>query len=888
MRFRIILFLILFSLAAVAQEASKPIKIPKRVYTTQRLGAQGITLDGNPTEAAWEAVPWSEGFTERQPDENTPPSQQTHFKVLYDNRFIYFAYEALDDAPDSIVRRMGRRDDFPGDWVEVNIDSYHDLRTGFSFTLSVSGVRGDEAISQNGNNWEGNWNPIWFAKTQTNARGWTGEVRIPLSQLRFGPEADKVWGLQVQRNLFRKDERSTWQYIPQAAAGWVSEFGELHGLKGIPPQKQVEIAPYVVAQTERYEKEEGNPFAPGKNSKLSAGVDGKVAITTNLMLDFTVNPDFGQVEADPSQVRIDGFQAYFEERRPFFIENRNIFDYRLTGSEAGGDYDADLLFYSRRIGAKPHGYPSLKSNQYASVPDKTSILGAAKLSGKTRTGWSIGLLESVTSREVALIDEEGSRKTEVIEPMTNYLVGRLQKDIDGGNTVVGGIFTAVNREEDLQGQIHKAAYSSGLDFLHFWKSRTWYYRGNLTISRVEGSANAIYQTQTAFEHLFDRTNIKEAKLDSTRTSLTGTGGTFVLGKGGGRNGKHGEVFKFETGFTWRSPQLELNDIGFMLTANEINHFAWAGYQFQKPIAAFRNARISYNHWARTDFSGQLLYVAFNANAHGMFKNYWSAGLGGDINPYEISNNALRGGSSLRKPPGADIWGYINSDGRKKVRAELSITHAWGFQHTVLYRDYSIGLFAQPRNALNISLSAGFNRFWRRQDQYVDRVTYHGAQRTIVGSVDQQTLRLTLRVNYNLTPDLTIQYYGQPYINRPLYSHFGYVVDALNPNYEKRFHIFSGSEIRSNDGYEVDENGDGTADYSFARPDFNFVQFRSNLVIRWEYKHGSEIYLVWSQGSTPDVGNDLNSPLQSSLFENVFNQRQAKNIGLIKWTYRFLK
>jgi hypothetical protein len=862
--------------------------VVKRQYTTARANTQSVKLDGVPDEQAWDAVQWSENFIQHEPVQNAPPSQQSHFKILYDNKYLYIAYQCFDSAPDSIVKRMARRDEFPGDWMEINIDSYHDLRTGFSFTLSVSGVRGDEFISSDGNNWDGNWNPIWYAKTHIDDKGWTAEVKIPFSQLRYGNEEDKVWGIQVQRRIFRKEERSTWQYIPRNSGVWVSGFGELHGLKGIPSQKQIEIAPYVLAQTSKYKKEEGNPFATGTDSKISAGLDGKVAVTSDLILDFTVNPDFGQVEADPSQVRIDGFQNYFEEKRPFFIESRNIFDYQLTGSSAGGDYDQDLLFYSRRIGSSPHGYPRLAAGEYAKIPDNTSILGAAKFSGKTKNGWSIGVLESITQRSKAEIDHDGARREELVEPLTSYFVGRLQKDVKGGNTVLGGIFTCVNREKGLDNILHQAAYSGGLDFLHFWKNRTWYLKGNVVASQVQGTPEAIYYTQTAFEHLFQRTNIREATVDDQRTSLTGTGGTFKLGKRGGKAGKWGEVFKFETGATWRSPQLELNDIGFMLTADEINHFTWGGYEFQKPFSVFRNGRISYNHWARWDFSGQFLYLAFNVNTHATFKNYWQTGVGVDWNPYEVSNYALRGGSSLRKPAGWGHFAYINTDTRDKVWARLDISNAWGFQHTVQYNNYSLTLAAQPLDALNVSLSAGVTNFWRKQDQFVDQLSYNNELRTIVGEVHQRTMRFTLRLNYSITPDLTVQYYGQPFITRPLYQNFGYVLDPLNSSYENRFHKFTDAEIQSKDGaLQVDENHDGNPDYSFSNPGFNFAQFRSNLVIRWEYRPGSEIFLVWSQGCTPDVANDLDSPLAKSLFGNVFSQ-SSKNIGLIKFTYRFLK
>ena len=467
--------------------------IVKKKYFTMRLTG-AITLDGIPNEEAWNAVDWGGDFIQWVPNEGKLPSQQTKFKILYDEKFLYIAYRCYDLSPDSIVKRMGRRDEFPGDWVEINIDSYHDLRTAFSFTLSVSGVRGDEFVSNDGNYWDANWNPIWFSKTHVDSEGWTAEVKIPFSQLRYNNEAEKIWGFQITRRLFRKEERSFWQYIPQSSGLWVSMFGELHGIKDIPVHRQVEIAPYVIVQADKYKKEIGNPFAKGLDKRLAAGVDGKFAVTNDLILDFTINPDFGQVEADPSEVRIDGFQNFFDERRPFFVESRNIFDYQLTGSEAGGDYDADLLFYSRRIGSSPHGYPTLSNGEFMKYPQSTSILGAAKFSGKTKQGVSIGILESITERETATIAYSGQKRKELVEPLTSYFVGRLQKDYHGGNTIVGGIITAVNREQGLNDLLNRSAFSGGVDFLHYWKNRFWYVRGNVVFSHVQGTKEAILNT----------------------------------------------------------------------------------------------------------------------------------------------------------------------------------------------------------------------------------------------------------------------------------------------------------------------------------------------------------------------------------------------------------
>ena len=861
--------------------------IVKKKYFTSHLNGT-ITLDGVPDEEAWNAVEWGGDFIQWLPNEGKPPSQQTNFKILYDERFLYIAYRCYDVATDSIIKRMGRRDEFPGDWVEINIDSYHDLRSAFSFTLSVSGVRSDEFISNDGNYWDANWNPIWFAKTKVDKEGWTAEVKIPLSQLRYNNEPEKVWGFQITRRLFRKEERSFWQYIPQNSGVWVSRFGELHGLKNIPVHRQVEIAPYIIVQADKYKQELGNPFADGFDKKLAAGIDGKLAVTNDLILDFTINPDFGQVEADPSEVRIDGYQNFFSERRPFFVESRNIFDYQLTGSEAGGDYDADLLFYSRRIGGTPHGYPNLRNGEFISLPQSTSILGAAKFSGKTKKGLSVGILESVTERETATIYYNGEKRKELVEPLTNYFVGRLQKDFNGGNTIIGGIITAVNRESGMNDILHRAAYSGGLDFLRYWKNRTWYVRGNVVFSNVQGTEKAIVNTQTAFEHLFQRTDAREVHVDSTRTSLTGAGGTIRFGKIGGRTGRHGEVFKFETGLTFRSPQLELNDIGFMLTANEINHFTWAGLHFQKPFSIFRTARLNYNHWLRWDYSGRFTYLAFNVNSHATFKNNWQAGTGLTWAAFGISNNALRGTTAIRRLPGLGHNLYVTSDSRKKVYANLSLFNYWGFQNLMKTNDAQFDLSFQPLDALRVVLSAEYSYAMRKQDQFVSNVAYNDLTRSIVGQVKQKTLRFTGRLSYNITPDLTVQYYGQPYITRPLYSNFAYVSSPLAKKMSDRFYVYSPNQISfNNNEYSVDENMDGTVDYSFYRPDFNFVQFRSNFVVRWEYRAGSELYFVWSQGNTPNVINDLDTPITESLFDNAFSQG-ARNIFLIKCTYRFLR
>jgi hypothetical protein len=658
------------------------------------------------------------------------------------------------------------------------------------------------------------WNPIWDLVTHIDSLGWTVEARIPFSQLRFSDGPDPVWGIQVQRRIFRKEERSTWQYIPHHCAGWVSEFGELRGLTALPNTKQIELAPYVSAQTERYEAEAGNPYADGTDGKVNIGLDGKLAVTRDMILDFTINPDFGQVEADPGALRLDGYEIFFDERRPFFIESRNLFDYQLTGSIAGGQYDGDQLFYSRRIGGAPHVTPELADNEYSDIPDFTSILGAGKFSGKTRKGVSIGILESLTKSEHAEISDGIHSREELVEPLTNYFVARGIKDYNKGNTVLGGIFTAVNRKEGLP-QLHAAAYSGALDYLHYWKNKWWFFNAKLMLSRVEGSHEAISNTQSGFVHLFQRTDADYIEFDSTRQSLMGTGGTIKVGKFGGTPNAMGALLKFESGVTWRSPELELNDIGFLQTSDIIDHFTWIGYQFQQPFSIFRNAGVNYNHWAYWDFGGRFTYAQFNVNANGWFKNNWMIGTGFDWNPFEISNNALRGTTALRKPPGYGVFASISSDERKKIVASFNYNGGHGFEKAVQFRGFFFQIRFQPSDAFQFSFAPSYNRTIRLQDQFVDNITFGPQTRSIVSYVNNESFSLATRFNYYINPDLSIQFYGEPYIFRAIYKDYGYVTDPLNKSYFDRFHRYAENEISfAGSEASVDENGDGEVDYTF--------------------------------------------------------------------------
>lgn len=850
--------------------------IEKRVYTTKSIPVQASpVIDGKLDDKSWEAVAWTCDFVEREPDENTDPTEQTKFKIIYDKKYLYLAFKCYDKSPKDIVKRLSRRDGFEGDWVEVNIDSYNDKRTGFSFTSSVSGVKGDEFISNNGNIWDGSWNPIWFLKTNIDEEGWTAELKIPFSQLKFGNAEEQVWGIQVQRRFFRAEERSVWQRIPQDAPGWVSQFGELRGLKGIEPQQQLEIQPFVVAQAETYQKEEGNPFRPGSDEKINGGVDAKIGITNDLTLDLTINPDFGQVEADPAAIALDGFQVFFKEQRPFFVENKNIFDFAFADG-------SDNIFYSRRIGRSPQGFVSLGSDEFAQKPNNTTILGAAKFSGKTKNGWSVGVLETVTDKEHAKISNGIANRKELVEPLTNYFVARAQKDFNNRNSYIGTIFTSTlrNLEDGELNFLRKSAFTGGVDFQHNWKNRKYFLNGNFVASHISGSKEAITLTQQSLTHLFQRVDASHVAVDPTKTSLIGTGGKIQIGKSSEGH------WRYNGAFMWRSPELEINDIGFLRQADEIKQTSNVYYQTLKPFGSFRKINLGFNQFAGFDFEGNFNRLQTGINTTLNFKNNWIVNSEVVYKPFIYTNTILRGGPRFRFSEEAFKYITVNSDARKKFRYNFGVYDSTGKENSYSYLEFDSGFTYQPFNAFTFTLSPNYN-INKNKTQYVTEADYVSQKRYITASLEQNTLSATLRLDYSINPNLTIQYYGQPFISRGLYKSFNYITNPTAHNYKDRVAIYNPAQIgyaSATDSYLVDEDRNGVVDYEIANPDFSEVQFRSNLVVRWEYIPGSELFFVWSQGL-----NGMANP-REDLFRGLDSQildKKPENIFLIKATYRFV-
>lgn len=852
-----------------------------KAYVTSHLQGHPPHIDGRLDDPAWEQVPWGGGdFIQVSPDAGASPTIQTKFKILYDEKNLYIAFRNYDPEPNKIVSRMSRRDGFEGDWVEVNIDSYYDKRTAFSFTSSVSGVKGDEYVSNNGSNWDSNWDPIWYLQTSVDADGWIAELRIPLSQLRFADKPEHTWGLQITRRFFRNEERSLWQYIPPDASGWVHLFGELQGIKGIKPQHQLEIQPYILARTESFEKEEGNPFVTGKSSGIDVGLDAKIGITSDITLDLTVNPDFGQVEADPSQVNLSAFQLFFQERRPFFIEGNNTLTFPVVG------FWNNNLFYSRRIGRQPQGEIETDPDdeddgvdEYVRSKNNTTILGAAKLTGKNKKGFSWGILESVTALEKTDVDSAGVSRSMAIEPRTNYFVSRFQQDINKGNTVVGGMFTATNRDIDDKHLkwLHDDAYTGGIDVLHNWKERTYYITAKAMMSHVKGSTDAIRHTQESAERYFQRPDNDHENVDSTRRSLAGTGGLLMYGKQSGK-------LVYEAGLIWHSPEFETNDIGFMPFTDFLTQWTWMQYRILKPVGIFRSMRFNAVQYLDWDFDRRNTGEGYDLDGSLEFKNFWAFSAGTSYRVFGISNADLRGGPAIRYPGSVNLWMNASTDRRKKLQLGVSPQWLQGFDNYSDVKTIDFTFNYRPVNALSVAAIPSFS-INRNTMQYVTTQSSGGTDRYIVGEINQTTARLTMRMTYMITPNLSIQYYGQPFGTSGEYTNYKYITDADARRYEQRYFPVPSSWLTLNeDEYSVDENQDGTAEYTFDKPDFNFGQFRSNMVLRWEYIPGSTLFLVWTQEMNGDFYGDK-SPAHDRYTFNFVDK--PHNIFLVKFTYRFV-
>lgn len=852
----------------------------KKQYRAEKLSSAPV-IDGILDDEAWmNEGTWIDDFTQYEPYNGGRSSQKTEFKILFDNNNIYVAIRAFDTSPDSIVRRLTRRDNSDGDMVAIIFDSFHDLRTGFLFGISSAGVKYDQVFTNDGQTEDSSWDPNWWAKTSVNPEGWVAEMKIPFSQLRFEKNSGDIWGLQVARVLYRKHETSFWQHIPKDAPGLIHLLGELTGLREIKPGNIFDITPYGVARGETYKADPANPFLQkGRRYGFNGGIDAKIGVTSNMTMDLAINPDFGQVEADPSEVNLSAYETFFREKRPFFIEGNNITNFNLGIGD--GDVGNDNLFYSRRIGRRPRGNPDLDEGMYADIPRFTTILGAAKLTGKTGKGLSVGFIEAVTGEEKAEIRKSGERSYETVEPLTNYLVGRVQKDLNEGKTIFGGIFTGTNRDLDgnLAASMHRSAYTGGLDFTRYFRDKNWMLSVSTAFSQVSGTKEAIAETQKSSVRYFQRPDKEYARFDPDRKSLTGTGGRLQLMKLDGHLNLMGVM-------TWKTPGFEINDLGYSQNSDQILAVLWAGYREWEPRGIYRRYNINADIFSLWNFGGINAGKGFETNASMTLKNYWNLWTGGNIETGSVSTGILRGGPMM-KLPGRFHWQFgFSTDNRKKLGFQFFSNYNKGFRDYSRSTYTSLELSYKPANYLSFFLGPAYNRSFSEL-QYVTTLQFNNNDRYIFAGINRETISASFRINFNLKPDLTLQYWGQPFIATGRYNSYKYITNPLADSFTGRFRTYTDEQITQGaDYFEIDENSDGIADYRFNRVDFNVREFLSNLVIRWEFSPGSTVYLVWSQNrrgfdnsGRMHFYNDL-----GNLFSNGTDS--YNNVFLVKFSYRF--
>ncbi|KPK86247.1 MAG: hypothetical protein AMS27_05520 [Bacteroides sp. SM23_62_1] len=865
------LFVFLIPFLSFSQDnvSNQQLSITQPTYTTTRLVTEKPVIDGKLDDECWKHGTWAGDYHQWIPHEGAKPTWPTEFNIQYDDKNLYVAFRAFDGEPDKIVRMSSGRDEFAGDVMGITLDSYRDYRTGFEFTITAWGQKIDVVVF-NPADWDINWNAVWKGKVGMEDSAWVAEMEIPLSQLRYSNQNEQVWGMHTWRLISRLQEESNWEIQSKSGPGMLYNFGELRGISELKKSRRLEIMPFILGDLNTMEKEPGNPFTEnGRKWGGNMGLDAKIGVSSNFTVDLTVNPDFGQVESDPSVMNLTAFETFYEEKRPFFLEGLTIFNY---------DFDRNDLFYSRRIGHSPSRTVYPNDTLFVNSPDKTTILSAVKFSGTTSKGLSVGLIQSVTANEYAILsDQYDNRSESKVEPLTNYMVARIQKGYRAGNTVIGGMLTSTNRfikEKSLE-FLSDAAYTGGLDIRHHWKDKKYYLDARLLGSYVGGSKRAITALQESSARYFQRPGADYLDYDTTRTSLSGFGGRCRIGKGSKG------LWKYSTGVSWLSPGLELNDLGYMNSADEINQENEVTYFVTRPVSIFHSFEITLEQFNTWNFNGTWLGSGGHLSFVSTFKNNWSFGTNLIFHSQGNDTRKLRGGPDMIIPNNLMTFGQVRTDPSKKLT--FSFSYRYEKTGNTSASSYELGptVSVRPFNALRLSLQADYEKNDDRL-QYITTINYLTEKRYILGTIDQETFGITFRADLNLTPEFSIQYYGSPFISRGSYSEFKRITDPEAGNYDDRFVVCSNTVI-SGENIGLDENNDLLPDYFIINPDFNFHQARSNLVAKWEYRLGSFIYLVWSSERT-GRNNDSHAPIGDSynLLRNVY----PDNIFLIKLSYWF--
>jgi hypothetical protein len=808
--------------------------------------AAALQIDGELNEAVWAKAPVVSGFVQRMPNEGAPASHETEVRVVYDSTALYIAVNAKDAEPDKIVGLLTRRDDSsPSDWVSIHLDSFRDRRSAYEFGVNAAGVKYDRYWFNDNSNDRG-WDAVWDVAVSRHAEGWRAEFRIPFSQVRFKPTANGVFGFAAVRTIARLNEVSSWPLLSRSASGYVSSFGDLTGINLTAGQKRLELMPYVLTQATTAPVREGDPLRKSPDPGATLGLDLKYAVAPGLTLTGTVNPDFGQVEADPAVVNLSGFETFFAERRPFFVEGSGTFRFDVDCN----DGQCTGLFYSRRVGRAPQRFVAAPEDGYSNQPANSTILGAAKLTGRVGK-FSIGAMNAVTGREYARVASGANLAISEtpVEPLSNYSVLRVNREFDNRSRL-GVMATATRRQlTDELRFLPETAVTGGID--GEWRIGTRFsLNGYWAGSSVNGSADAIARLQRSTVHSFQRPDADHLEYDPSRTSLTGHAGSISFNKVAGQR------TRFNTYFNYKSPGFDINDLGFHQRADEMNQGTWFQVRDNVPGRFVRDFTINFNQWTGWNRGGDLRFWGTNVNAHWVFTNNWSFSTGLNYNGQGFADRLTRGGPGGYTNPAINQWMSAQSDDRKRVF--MGLNGSWyRDRHGAWSADLSPTVTLRPSSSMLVSAGIGFSRN-HAQSQWITNLTQDDGTHYIFGRLNQTTMRLTTRMNYTIRPTLSLQVYAQPFVSAGDYSGFKELKNGRSKSYEGRYQPFA---------------------YN-ANPDFNIRSFRTTNVLRWEYRPGSALFVVWQQGR--DDFSPLGDFQFSRNFGDLFNA-PATNTFLVKFS-----
>jgi hypothetical protein len=836
----------MFQQGQSTQSASAPVIMAATAVRSSDLPQ----IDGRDDDAVWQQAPKYSEFRQFEPKVDIDPSFRTEFRAAYDARNLYVFVRMFDPHPDSIMHALSRRDvRGPSDQIKLIIDSYNDRRSGFEFAVNPDGVKRDYSMSNDGNEDE-SWNGVWDVATNVDSLGWTAEFRIPLSQLRYTP-GTTTFGFGIWRDIERYRERSSWPLYHPQRPGLVSQLGRLEGMSALSTGRRIEATPYIVTKnvqrttpTDRYDRRQ----------EVTVGADLKVGITPNVTLDATINPDFGQVESDPSVVNLTAFETFLYERRPFFVEGTGLYRFELNCYIVVDCSTNEGLFYSRRIGRSP---PLRSEYGDETTPTSTTIAAATKLTGRTGGGLAFGVLDAVT-REVTGVERQ------IVEPLTNYGVVRVLQDLKGGDADIGLIGTAVNRSDDQWTRpfLHQAAYSAGATFRNRFSGRRYELAGQLAASRVAGTREAILRTQQDRVHYYQQPG-DDLDVDSTRESLSGYSAQLKLGK------YSGGITRFETSVIRMSPGFEANDLGFLRRADLMDWSTWAALSFREARGIYRWAQINGNHWETWNTSGLRLENAVNFNGHMGTNNNWDFHAGGTMSRLGKSydDRETRGGPPLRQSRRFSPWAGFNTDSRKMVSGGIFVNWLFadeGKTDGTFLDPYVTFRFGSP---FQLTIGGGIGRDHNDSQffgNFTDTLT--GVTHYSFAHLDYQETSVSVRANYTMTPNLTFEFYGRPFRATGVYSNFREVSATPGAeDYDARFQAY-------------------TPPPSAART-FKQTDLFSNSVVRWEFRPGSTLFVVWQHGREGPGPNDTFRQSAVRDYGELF-ELHPNNTFLIKLAYWF--